>query len=200
VERPVGAEGNEAGATSFYPQGMSRLTGTGAGLIGGLILTLLLTSAASASLFLVLTEASGPAGTVVRGHTRGNQAFAQQVSPLLAFFVDREAADSVNSPEDARLAHIGQLAVDARGNGTITFVVPSLPVGPYALMVYCPSCAQFSAGRVMLSVADFTITPGSPNTAFSRSGTLLATIVGVILVVGSALSLRGLMPARKRSP
>jgi hypothetical protein len=167
------------------------LPGAGVGQIGGLILTLLLTTVASASLFLVLTEVSGPAGTVVRGHTGGNQAFAQQVSPLPTYFVDRGGMDSVTTPDDPRLKQIGQLAVDASGNGTITFVVPSLPPGPYALMVYCPSCAQYSTGRVMLPVADFTITPGPPNTATAGPEVSLAATVGVI-VLACALCLLGL--------
>jgi len=99
--------------------------------------------------------------------------------------------DSVVSRDDARLARVGQLVVDASGNGTITFVVPSLPPGPYALMVYCSSCAQYSAGRAMLPVANFTITPGPSNTATARSEVPLATVVGVILLLGCALSVLG---------
>jgi hypothetical protein len=170
---------------------VNRLPEAGVGVMGGLILTLLLTTVASASLFLVLTEASGPAGTVVRGHTGGNQAFAQHVSPLPTFFVDRGSVNSVTSPDDARLVRVGELVVDARGNGTITFAVPSLTPGPYALAVYCLTCAQYSAGRVMLPVADFTITSGSPNTATAGPEGSLATTVGVI-VLACALCMLGL--------
>ena len=186
-----GRRNNGTVATSFYPQGVSRLLGAGVGVTGGLILTLLLTTVVSASLFLVLTEASGPAGTVVRGHTGGNQAFAQRVSPLPTYFVGRAAADSVSRPDDVRLVRVGQLVVDLGGNGSITFVVPSLPPGRYALMVYCPSCAQHSAGRVMPPVADFTITLGPPNTATAGPEVSLATLVGVMLVVISILALGG---------
>jgi hypothetical protein len=159
---------------------------------GGLILSLLLTSVASASLFLVLTESRGPAGTVVRGHTGGNHAFAQQVPPLPTSFVDQATAESVVSPDDVRLIRVGELVVDAAGNGTITFVVPSLPPGPYALMVYCPSCAQYSVppGQMMARVADFTITPDPPNTAIARREVSLATIVGAILLAGALSMLR----------
>ena len=161
------------------------------GVTGGLILSLLLTTMASASLFLVLTESRGPAGIVVRGHTGGNGAFAQQVSPLPTSFVNRTTADSVVSPDDVRLIGVGQLVVDASGNGTITFVVPSLPPGPYALMAYCPSCAQYSVprGRVMARVAEFTITPGSPDTAIHQPasgwGTLL-TVAGLMVLIACA--------------
>ena len=124
---------------------MSRLLGAGAGVIGGLILTLLLTTVASASLFLVLTESRGPAGISVRGHTGGNGAFPQRVSPLPTYFVEHSAMDSVVSRDDARLARVGQLVVDASGNGTITVVVPSLPPGPYALMVYCETSGRWAA-------------------------------------------------------
>lgn len=137
-----------------------------------------------------------PAGTVVRGDTAGNHAFAQQVSPLPTYFVDQTAADSVIGTDDTRLVVVGQLVVDALGNGTITFVVPSLPPGPYSLMVYCPSCAQYSVppGRVMAAVADFTIIPGSPNTATrppeSPLSPILRVVLGVAILIGSAFSAR----------
>jgi len=95
-------------------------------VIGGLTLSLLATTA-SASLFLILTQNTGTAGMVVRGHTGGNGAFAKQVSPLPTFFVDEAVADTVFTPDDVRLVRVGQLVVDANGNGVITFVVPSLP-------------------------------------------------------------------------
>lgn len=162
---------------------MSRLLRTSAGISGGVSLLVLLVSVVSASLFLVLNETSGPAGTVVRGRTGGNGAFAEQVSPLPTYFVDQASSDGVTSPDDARLVMVGQLVVDTSGNGTITFTVPSLPPGPYALMVYCPSCAQTSAGRVMLSVAAFTITPGSANTAIGPPASPLPTILGLALAM-----------------
>ncbi|TMB84090.1 MAG: hypothetical protein E6J39_04925 [Chloroflexi bacterium] len=118
------------------------------------MLTLLPTTLASAAVFLVLTENRGPVGTIVRGHTAGSGAFAQRVSPLPTYFVIETATDSVVSPDDVRLVRVGQLVVDASGNGTITFVVPSLPPGPYALMAYCPLGLQkpyamtAGAGRV----------------------------------------------------
>lgn len=175
---------------------MSRVLRTSTGVIGGISLLGLLASVANAALFLVLTETTGPAGTVVRGDTAGNHAFAQQVSPLPTYFVDQTAADSVIGTDDTRLVMVGQLVVDALGNGTITFVVPSLPPGPYSLMVYCPSCAQYSVppGRVMAAVADFTIIPGSPNTATrppeSPLSPILRVVLGVAILIGSAFSAR----------
>ena len=166
---------------------MSRVLRTSAAVIGGISLLLLLVPVVSASLFLVLTKTSGPADTVVQGRTGGNGAFAKPVSPLPSYFVDQAASDSVTTADDARLVMVGLLAVDASGNGTITFVVPSVPPGPYALMVYCPSCAQYAAGRVMLPVADFTITSASANTATGPRGLPLPTLLGLFLLVGSAL-------------
>jgi hypothetical protein len=160
----TGADGKTA-AASIYPQGVSRFVGAGRGRDWRA------DPDPAASYCRLRVTVLGPyRGQRACGNSRarsyrGNQTFAQRVSSLSTFFVDRAAAESVTTPDDSRLKLVGQLVVDASGNGTITFVIPSLPPGPYAVTLYCPSCSQYSAGRVMLPVADFTITPSPPDTS-----------------------------------
>lgn len=135
----------------------------GASSLAGLAL-LSAAGIAIAALFLVLDRDSGPPGTRVAGRTGGNGAFATQVDPLSTYLVSQAAANQVTSPNDPRLIKIGRLVVDAARNGRITFVVPQIDPGRYVVMVECPSCAQFSAGRTMLSVADFRVTASPPAT------------------------------------
>jgi hypothetical protein len=70
----------------------------------------------------------------------------------------------VATPDDPHLVQIGELVVDASGNGRISFHVPVVKPGNYVLMVFCPSCAATSAGRSMLAVAEFRVTPAPPST------------------------------------
>lgn len=163
---------------------------------GALVVSLLFASTASASLWLILSQTSGPSGTVVTGHTGGNGAFLGPVDPLPTFFVSQAIADSVTSPDDPRLVLVGQMRVDANGDGRITFTVPSLPPGSYVLTAYCFPCAKYSipAGRVMATVALFRITAGPPNTALAQPHSLI-TVLGVILLVG-AVFLRFVMNVR----
>jgi hypothetical protein len=172
---------------------MSRVLPTFAAIIAGVSLLLLIVPVVSASLFLVLTESSGPAGNVVQGRTAGNGAFTGQVAPLDTYFVKQAVADNVASANDSRLVTVGQLVVDAQGNGTITFVVPNLFPGAYSLMVNCPSCAQFSIppGQVMAWVADFTITPALNTATRAPRSSLLALLgvaLGVAVLVGFGFS------------
>ncbi len=149
---------------------------------------LVLVTAASAALFLTLSKTSGPPGTSVKGHTGGTGAFPGPMAPLPTYFVSQAIADSVTSPNDPRLVLVGQLQVDAHGDGIITFVVPSVPPGPFALMVSCPSCGPVSAGRVMLPVGEFQITSEPADTAVAHPGSPY-TLLGVFFLVGAGLSM-----------
>jgi hypothetical protein len=119
---------------------------------------------AIAALVLVLDRDSGPPGTRVTGQTAYNGAFATHVDPLSTYLVSQAAADGVTSPNDPHLIKIGRLVIDAARNGRITFDVPPVDPGSYVVMVQCPSCAQFNAGRTMLPVADFRVTASPPAT------------------------------------
>jgi hypothetical protein len=48
--------------------------------------------------------------------------------------------------------------VEVAGNASIRFQVPDLRPGQYQLFVLCPGCAQNSAGRTLVPVADFEVT------------------------------------------
>src|SRR5947207_1390525 len=138
--------------------------GLGALSLAGLAL-LLSAGAAIAALFLVLDHDSGPPGTRVAGQTGGAGAFDTQVDPLPTYLVSNDAANEVTSSNDSHLIKIGRLVVDSARNGRITFIVPEVDPGSYVVMVECPSCAQFSAGRTMLPVADFRVTASPPATS-----------------------------------
>lgn len=128
------------------------------------VLSLLAVGPASAALFVVLEPTSGPPGTQVTGRTGGEGAFSTQVDPLPTYLVAKGAADSATSPDDPGLIAIGELVVDAAGNGRISFSVPQVEPGDYVVIVFCPSCAPFSAGRTMAPVADFRVTSSLPAT------------------------------------
>lgn len=82
---------------------------------------------------------------------------------------------------------VGRLVVDAAGDGRITFVVPDVEPGDYSVMVFCLSCAAFSAGRTMLSMADFEVTAASPSTdTVPPAASLRLVPVGVLLVALAA--------------
>lgn len=133
-------------------------------LAAGVLVSLLAVWPASAALFVILEPTAGPPGTDVTGRTGGEGAFASQVDPLPAYLAAKAAADAVTSPDDPRLIGIGALDVDATGNGKITFRVPQVEPGDYVVIVSCPSCAPFSAGRTIAPVADFRVTPSPPAT------------------------------------
>jgi hypothetical protein len=170
----------------------------GATALAGLAL-LLASGAAIAAAWLVLDRDSGPPGTRVTGQTGGNGAFPTQVDPLSTYLVSAAAADDVTSPNDPHLIRIGRLVIDAAGNGRVTFIVPPVDPGRYVVMVHCPSCAEFSFGRTMLSVGGFRVTtpPPATDTEPSRpvpgNTTLVAIGAGVL---GAAVVLMTLRRAR----
>lgn len=45
---------------------------------------------------------------------------------------------------------LGELTVDAAGNGELRFTVPDMPAGDYTTLTHCVPCAPFSAGRELL--------------------------------------------------
>lgn len=151
------------------------------------VATLLMAGSASASLFLIFAPEGGPPGIEVTGRTGGEGAFASAVvGPFQTYLVDQAEADGVTSPNDPALFDIGQLVVDAGGNGSIRFVVPDVAPATYAVMIHCPPCAEFSGGRVMLEVASFEVTPKAPDSAILDRFPLPAALTafgGLLLVI-----------------
>jgi hypothetical protein len=96
------------------------------------------------------------------------------------------------------LVDIGQLMIDTSGNGSIRFVVPNLVPGGYVVMVHCPPCAEFNAGRVMLGLASFDVTRKAPDTALLDRfpAAVLLTAFGGLLLIGVVTFAMG----RRRTP
>jgi len=164
-----------------------------------IVAALITAGSVHAALFLVLAPESGPSGTEVTGRTGGEGAFASSVvGPLQTYFVDQADADGVSSPDDPALVDIGQLMIDTSGNGSIRFVVPDLAPGGYEVVVHCPQCAEFNAGRIMLGVASFDVTRKPPDTALLDrlpAAVWLTAFGGLLLFGAIAFAMR-----RRRSP
>lgn len=75
----------------------------------------------------------------------------QRVKPFLRpvrlYLVPKALIAGVHSRFDARLAFIGVVVPDRRGRGALTFSVPPLDKGDYAVAYWCPGCAASSRGR-----------------------------------------------------
>lgn len=170
------------------------------GALAAALVSLLATVPVAAALYLILDPLSGPPGTEVTGRTGGEGAVATQVDPLPAYLVPAAAADAVTTPDDPRLVRIGELVVDASGNGRISFRVPHVEPGDYVVMVFCPGCAPFSAGRTMAPMADFYVTPPPPATDTTpvppKGWQPLVLAGGALLLAGALLAALRLRPLR----
>lgn len=67
--------------------------------------------------------------------------------PIRLYLVSNAVAPRVRSRLDARLHFIGTLVPDRRGHGILSFGVPPLGTGSYAVAAWCPGCARYSRGR-----------------------------------------------------
>jgi hypothetical protein len=121
----------------------------------------LLAAPAQAALFLVFSKSSAAPGDVVRVRTGGEGALLEPVrrgelrrGPRV-FLAPKAAARSIRSTRDSRLKLIGRLIVDRKGNGRLTFTVPSLRPGEYTTFVHCVPCGRYSNGRTLLATGPF---------------------------------------------
>jgi hypothetical protein len=73
------------------------------------------------------------------------------------YLVPNDVAASVRHRFDSRLHFIGALVPDRDTRGILTFTVPPLATGAYAVAAWCPGCARWSAGRT------FFVLPIAPN-------------------------------------
>lgn len=152
------------------------------------VFILLIVPQAQAALFLVFETRSyqpkqyeiartggiGSPGDSVRARTGGRGAVgAGEVMPAFLTAGDYpstiESADALAAIDG--VTPIGQLRADDNGNGRLAFRTPNLPSGQYQIVVYCQSCAAFSAGSNVVAVAPFRVTQGSLATPRSRRGT-----------------------------
>ena len=165
-------------------------------LVVSAALAALLAPAASASLWLTFSTTRAPPGTVVTARTFGRGSLAA-VPPdtRLRVFLVRAGEQDVTSPADRRLVPLGELTVDARGNGRLRFEVPDVAPGDYTTYTHCPPCAASSAGRELL--------PTGPERPFvvaaAASGAGSFRVWPVVLGVAGAAALAGLGWAVRRA-
>ncbi len=151
---------------------------------------LLLKTFASASLWLELEPRKAPPLAAVNGRTIGSGALLAARNSQLDVYLAPVKAGQIGDPLSEDLTPIGQMVVDYNGDGTIVFHVPQLPTGKYEVIVWCPPCAKYSAGRKLLPVGIFRVTeaatvPSSEPALASQASTsrtlwLLALSVGAL--------------------
>jgi hypothetical protein len=118
-----------------------------------------------ASLALLLDRSTAPPGALVRGHTPGTgDLTVARGQALDVFLVEPAVIDQLRVADLANLTHLGLLEVDEAGDASITFRVPSVTPGRYAVLVHCEPCATGSAGRVLLPLAEIEVTSAGPET------------------------------------
>jgi hypothetical protein len=109
---------------------------------------------ADAALFFLFSRASAAPNDRVAlrvGGTPAEFTARQRVKPLarVRVYLFRNALiRDVRSRFDRRLAYVGTVVLDRNGHGVpVTFSLPPLDAGDYALAYWCPSCAAYSRGR-----------------------------------------------------
>lgn len=152
----------------------------------------------SAAFWIVLDRTSGPSGTVVHGRTLGSGSVTLAPSRSLPLFLAAQhVASQIDDPTDEDLVRLGELVVDADGDGTTTFTIPDVAPGDYDVLVHCEPCAPSSAGATMHYGADLEVSLTPPATDTERVPTsgawlLVAVVVGLAtLVVVSRVRTRG---------
>jgi hypothetical protein len=138
-----------------------------------------------ASLVFLFDPVSATPGETVTVRTAGTpRAFtrAQAVRPFqraIRLYLSRNsAAAAVRGRFDSRVHFIGSLVPDARGRGLVSFTVPPLDAGAYAIAAWCPGCfgrtfftlpvgpatAPRWRPRMLLDVRPLSLTPACPAT------------------------------------
>jgi hypothetical protein len=140
----------------------------------------------SAAVYLEPFRVSGPPGTVIHARTPsfGLSGIGRSLAAFLA-----PADANVSSPQSPGLTPLGQLRLDQKGIGTLTFRIPDVPPGSYVVVLHCEACAANSFGRTMATVQEVTIEHALPGTDRSPvtwrqsdgspAGLLIAAIMGV---------------------
>jgi len=123
-------------------------------VLGAAVIAAGLASSASAALFFLFKPTTADAGelvTVRLGGTPVNFTLEQREKPfrngIRLYLIPSGAAEEVSSRFDPRLHFIGRIVPDRNSRGIVTFRVPPLGSGAYALASWCPACAKNSFGR-----------------------------------------------------
>lgn len=110
-------------------------------------------SSAQAALFFLFKPTTAKAGeliTVRLGGTPPGFTLAKREKPfqrpIRLYLVPSAVAEDVSSRFDRRLHFVGSLYPDKNSRGILSFVVPPLDTGPYAIAYWCRTCAPY--GRV----------------------------------------------------
>jgi hypothetical protein len=120
-------------------------------------------------------------GRNAMGNTESMRAFMMPTGDL------REVPDQVRSLVSLRsteaLVPLGRIVADPRGNGHLEFRVPEEEPGRYRILVYCPDCAAYSAGRNVLPVAAFRVLAASrlATTGISHSVWIATGVLAIAL-------------------
>jgi hypothetical protein len=118
-----------------------------------LIAAAVVASSAHAALFFLFKPTAADAGDVVTvrlGGTPSRFTLADREKPfqqaIRLYLVPRAVAGEAASRFDPRLHFVGRIVPDRKSRGVVSFQVPPLDTGAYALAYWCPGCAPFSGG------------------------------------------------------
>jgi len=151
----------------------------------------------SAAFWIVLDRTSGPIGTVVHGRTPGSGSVTLAPSRSLPMFlIQHDLASQIDDPTDERLIRLGELVVDADGDGTTTFTIPDVAPGDYDVLVHCEPCAPSSAGATMLYGADLKVSVTPPATDTVPVSTFGAWPLVAVVIAGSTWVVLRRVPKR----
>lgn len=161
--------------------------------ISGPMLTILILYVAPAwgAPWLRFTPRQAQPGQEVHVRTIGHGAFGDQGGHRFGLYLqDPEVGKTL-----VGATFLGRLRVTRQGDGIGNFSVPRIPPGKYSVIIECPPCRPFSAGRRLLVAGTFTVlespVPPSPeegpseraNAPESSAGNPLETIIGLIGIV-----------------
>jgi len=111
-------------------------------------------SSAYAALFFLFDPTTAKAGDVVTvrlGGTPASFTLDERERPfqkaIRLYLVPNRVAGKIRLRFDPRLSFIGRVVPDRNGRGVLSFRVPPLDTGAYALAYWCPGCARYSFGR-----------------------------------------------------
>ncbi len=116
--------------------------------------TVFAVASAHAALFFLFKPTSADAGDVVTvrlGGTPAGFTLDDREPPLRngirVYLARADIAGEASSRFDPRLHFVGRIVPDRNGHGILTFRVPPLDTGPYAVAAWCSECARYSFGR-----------------------------------------------------